>query len=176
MTAPHSRAFCGNWEIGDKVPSMSYAVREARSSDLPMILHHRRQMFRDMGYTNPAALDAMQKTTEPLLARGLAEGFYRGWLVEDEGCVVAGGGVFIADWPSHPRGVQTKRVEIVNVYTEPEHRRRGLARLMMEAILTWCRAKGFGTVVLHASDHGRALYESLGFNPTNEMRLALKRD
>ena len=154
---------------------MSYTIREARESDLSTILHHRRQMFHDMGYTDAAALDAMQKTTEPLLRRGLTEGFYRGWLVEDGRRVVAGGGVFIAEWPSHPRGVQTKRIEIVNVYTESEHRRRGLARLLMETILAWCRSEGYSTVVLHASDDGRALYESLGFTPTNEMRLTLKR-
>lgn len=153
---------------------MSYAIREATPADLPIILHHRRQMFLDMGYADATALEAMQKTTEPLLARGMAEGFYRGWLVEDRQGVVAGGGVFLAEWPSHPRGVQRERVEIVNIYTEPEHRRRGLARRVMETILAWCRAEGFATVVLHASKDGRTLYESLGFEPTNEMRLVIR--
>ena len=160
----------------DDVYRMSYTLREAGASDLPAILHHRRQMFHDMGYTDSAALDAMQTTTEPLLARGISEGFYRGWLVEDAACVVAGAGIFLADWPSHPGSVQTKRIEIVNVYTEPEHRRRGLARQLMQVILAWCRSASFATVVLHASDDGRSLYESLGFKPTNEMRLALRKD
>ncbi len=152
---------------------MSYHIREDRPSDLPTILHHRRQMFLDMGYTDTAALDAMQETTGRLLARSLADGSYRGWFIEEAGRVVAGGGVFLADWLSHPRSVQAKKLEIVNIYTEPEHRRRGLARQIMEAILQWCRREGFGAVVLHASDYGRALYESLGFKPTNEMRLLL---
>jgi hypothetical protein len=30
------------------------------------------------------------------------------------------------------------------------------------------------TVILHASDEGRALYEALGFRGTNEMRVSLK--
>jgi ribosomal protein S18 acetylase RimI-like enzyme len=153
---------------------MAYTIREATASDLPTILDHRRQMFFEMGYTDAAALDAMQRTTETLLARGMAEGFYRGWLVEGAGRAVAGGGIFMAEWPSHPRGVQTRRVEIVNIYTDPEHRRRGLARLVMQTILAWCRAEGFCTVVLHASKDGRALYESLGFQPTNEMRLTIQ--
>jgi hypothetical protein len=38
----------------------------------------------------------------------------------------------------------------------------------------WLKEQGFGSVVLHASDEGRPLYESLGFQPTNEMRLSLK--
>jgi predicted GNAT family acetyltransferase len=63
---------------------------------------------------------------------------------------------------------------IVNVYTEPDHRRRGLARRLMVTMLDWLRQEGYGTVSLHASDYGRALYESLGFRATNEMRLQLK--
>ena len=62
---------------------------------------------------------------------------------------------------------------MLNVYTNPEHRGRGLARMLMEHILGWARAQGFATVELHASDEGRPLYEKLGFGQTNEMRLVL---
>ena len=58
---------------------------------------------------------------------------------------------------------------ILNVYCEPEHRRRGLARELMAAMLEWCKRERIAKVVLHASQDGRPLYESLGFVPTNEM-------
>jgi hypothetical protein len=35
----------------------------------------------------------------------------------------------------------------------------------------WCAREGVGTVILHASDEGRPLYEKLGFEATNEMSL-----
>jgi hypothetical protein len=41
-------------------------------------------------------------------------------------------------------------------------------------MIDWCRTQGFMNVTLHASDKGRPLYESLGFEPTNEMRLDLR--
>jgi len=44
----------------------------------------------------------------------------------------------------------------------------------METIVEWCRGEGFGYVSLHASKDGRLLYETMGFQPTNEMRLYLK--
>ena len=44
----------------------------------------------------------------------------------------------------------------------------------MECIIAWCREQGFATLYLHASDAGRPLYEQLGFEPTNEMRLELR--
>jgi hypothetical protein len=43
----------------------------------------------------------------------------------------------------------------------------------MHEMLEWCRAERFTAVALHASVDGRALYDELGFTPTNEMRLQL---
>ncbi len=150
-------------------------IREAGPADLAVIVHHRRAMFEDMGYKDAAALDAMDAGSRPFFAQALAEGWYRGWLAQNgDGQVVAGGGIVILPWPSHPRDAQTRRPMIVNVYTDPAYRRNGLARRLMVAMLEWSRHEGYGTVSLHASDSGRSLYESLGFQATNEMRLQLK--
>jgi GNAT superfamily N-acetyltransferase len=58
----------------------------------------------------------------------------------------------------------------VNVYTEVQWRGRGVARALMRTVMKWAEAQGTDRVVLHASDAGRPLYESLGFRGTNEMR------
>jgi len=42
--------------------------------------------------------------------------------------------------------------------------------MLMHRLLGWAQAEGYDRVSLHASDAGRALYASLGFRPTNEMR------
>jgi GNAT superfamily N-acetyltransferase len=57
------------------------------------------------------------------------------------------------------------------MYTEPEFRKRGIARQIMLAILAWLKEQGLRSVNLHASSEGRPLYEKLGFENTNEMRL-----
>jgi GNAT superfamily N-acetyltransferase len=62
------------------------------------------------------------------------------------------------------------------MYVVPAARRRGIARALMNEVLEYCRAQGFRSVYVHASDAGRPLYESLGFIPTNEMRLDLRHD
>jgi hypothetical protein len=41
-------------------------------------------------------------------------------------------------------------------------------------MIAWCKQEGFARVSLHASEHGRPLYESLGFEDSNEMRLNLR--
>ena len=40
-------------------------------------------------------------------------------------------------------------------------------------MIDWCRARGFTFVGLHASDEGRPLYASMGFEPTPEMKLRI---
>ncbi len=149
-------------------------LRLAGAADLAIIMHHRRSMFGEMGFSNEADLDIMEATSAPFIKAGLADGSYRGWLMENADGVVAGGGIVIVGYPSSPLDPKPHRVWILNMYTEPEYRGRGLARAIMEAMIAWCREQGFALVSLHASEAGRPLYESLGFKPTNEMRLALK--
>ncbi len=151
-----------------------YQIRPATLDDLKAVLRHRRRMFEDMGHTDQRALDEMLARSTPLLRRGLADGTYRGWLVEASGAgVVAGGGVIMLEFQAHPTDPRPQRAWVVNMFTEPEHRRRGLARRLMQTITEWCRAEGMRFLFLHASDEGRSLYESLGFKANNEMRLAL---
>ncbi|MBO0862992.1 MAG: GNAT family N-acetyltransferase, partial [Chloracidobacterium sp.] len=105
---------------------------------------------------------------------------YLGWLVEREsaaiagaghGEVVAGAGIVISQLLPRPGAVEGgAQALIVNVYCEPDHRRRGLARALITAILDWCKLARMAKVVLHASPDGQPLYESLGFVQTNEMR------
>jgi len=151
------------------------AIRAATPADLEAILHHRRRMCEDMGHRDAAVLDAMVADCRGRLRRWLEEGVYRGWLVEREGAVVAGGGIIVSAWLPNAADPQDRRATILNVYTEPAHRRQGLARALMEEMLRWCREQGFRAVTLDASDDGRALYESMGFRPTPQMRLDLTR-
>ena len=149
-------------------------IRRASVEDAPTIATHRRAMFRDMGYHDKAALDSMMAKFLPWLEAKMVSGDYLAWLgVTADNGVVAGAGLWLMDWPAHMRGSSTRRGNILNVYTVPEFRRRGLARCLMEAALDWCRVNGVDLVILHASPEGRALYESLGFEPSNEMRIKL---
>ena len=152
----------------------TYCIRPATPQDLEVVLTHRRRMFEDMGFSERQALDAMIAVSTPLIRRGLMDGTYRGWLVETTGdVIVAGGGVIMLQFQPHPLDARPQRAWVVNMFTDPEHRRRGLARRLMQTIVEWCRKEGMRFLYLHASDDGRPLYESMGFKSTNEMRLAL---
>jgi GNAT superfamily N-acetyltransferase len=131
-------------------------------------------MFDEMGLASGAALERVERDTLAALGPAMCEGYYLHWFAEDAGRIVAGAGVILARWLPMPEEPALRRATVLNVYTEPAYRRRGLARQLMYTLIDWCRAQGFAFVQLHASDDGRPLYESLGFKPTNEMRLGLQ--
>lgn len=154
--------------------SSEVTIREALPRDIPEIVRLRRAMYEDMNYNDQNALDAMANLSAGYLANAMAQGSFRSWLAIMEDRVVAGGAVIISPWPAHPYDLECRRATILNVYTDPRYRRRGIARRLMQTMITWCPREGFARVTLHASDDGRHLYESLGFEPSNEMRLNLR--
>jgi GNAT superfamily N-acetyltransferase len=128
-------------------------------------------MYEDMNYEDIRALDSMVSLCTTYLEEALSNGSFRSWLAMIENKIVGGGAVLLSAWPAHPYDLLCRRATILNVYTYPEYRRRGVARALMHVMLEWCKNEGFPAVFLHASEQGRPLYESLGFEPANEMRL-----
>jgi ribosomal protein S18 acetylase RimI-like enzyme len=154
--------------------SADISFRPATIDDIPEILRQRRRMYEDMDYKDGEPLAAMVSVSTGYLRKTMADGTFRAWLAEDGDRIVAGGAVIISPWLAHPYDLECRRATILNVYTHPEYRRRGIGRRLMQTMIAWCRAEGFAGVTLHASKDGRHLYESLGFEITNEMRLKLR--
>jgi len=154
---------------------MPIHIRRAGIEDLNELVHHRRAMFEEMGQRDIAVLDAVAKTSRDYFDQALRARTYVAWLAEQsrDRRVVAGGGVVVAPWPGFPGEQRPERAWILNLYTEPEVRRQGIAKRLLAVIIAWCRSRGYNTVSLHASPAGRPLYEALGFEQTNEMRLKL---
>ena len=148
-----------------------FTIRRATAEEAPIVTQHRRAMFDAMSIGNPAEFDEMDRRFDQWVAAKMAKDEYLHWFAEDEsGQIVAGGGIWLMEWPPHAIDISGRRANVLNVYTRPEFRRHGLARRITKAILDWCRENGIKTIILHASAEGRALYESLGFKATNEMR------
>ncbi len=150
-----------------------YAVREATAADVPRLMVHMQAMFADMGVGDPASRARAAELRAPWTEERMEMGAYRSWLVAYEGRTVAGADVWLKPRQAGPSNPQPVVPYVLNVYCEPAHRRRGLARRLMETIVAWARAEGYLAVELHASDEGRPLYADMGFAATNEMRMTL---
>lgn len=153
----------------------TYTLRSATLDDVPILLHHREAMFTAMG--EPGDYEAMKAASAEWLRRAMTDYLYFAWVIETEtGDVIAGGGLSVLPWPPNPHDPNHQRAFIYNLYTEPAHQRRGLARRLMTYMQQWCRDRGIKTIGLHASETGRLLYEQLGYQSSNEMILELSQD
>ena len=161
--------------------SHSFDIRNAAVADAPVIARHRAGMFSDMGQLPPALYPELIDRTIEYLQQALATGEYIGWLaaVDGTGEIIAGAGVQLRRILPRPivnggvtRIALAREAIVLNVFTEPAWRRKGVARQLMDYILEWAAAAQIDRLVLHASDEGRPLYERLGFVLTNEMRYA----
>jgi GNAT superfamily N-acetyltransferase len=152
----------------------NYRIRRATLSDAPAIARQRVAMFQEMGELADKDVAHVESETRERLAAQLSSGEYTGWLAEYEGVVVGGAGVLLHTYyptAQNPRGRPT--AYILNVYTDPGHRRQGIARGLLDQILQWCVDHDIPRASLHASEFGQQLYERMGFSATNEMRLVV---
>jgi ribosomal protein S18 acetylase RimI-like enzyme len=151
-----------------------FVIRPGTLADIDTIVHQRRAMFFDAGFHDEQELDAMSAASRPWLQSKMQDKQYLAWFAVDaDGAIAAGLGLWLMDWPPHMIGPGPWRGNILNVYTRPDCRRMGLARRLMDTALAWCRLNEVRAVILHSSEDGRHLYESMGFQPTNEMRILL---
>jgi GNAT superfamily N-acetyltransferase len=144
-------------------------VRQATLTDLPLLLQYRRAMAQEMEDSDEAAMNRMMTALEPYLRAAIPEGRWHAWIAEPGGC----GSVELVQWVPGRLDPTPRRAWIHSVYIEPAFRRRGIGRRLTETIVAWCREQGFQWIYLHASEQGRPLYESLGFESSTEMRLKL---
>ena len=129
-------------------------------------------MFAEMGGSTLDGLATMSRHFLPWVERMIAAGRYAGWVVEEDGQPVASAGFFELDWPPHPFDPAAEaRGYLLNFWVEPSHRRRGLARQLVELAVAESRRRGLRVTALHASKAGRLVYESLGFSNSSEMML-----
>lgn len=148
-------------------------TRRATEADAARIAAHRRAMFAEMGGRDAAVLDEVERSCVGWTEKMMRAQKYFGFLSIDGDAIAASAGLMILDWPPHPLDpAGEKRAYILNVYVEPEYRRRGLAKALVEMCRTEAARQNIRVVTLHASDAGKPLYENLGFRATNEMMLA----
>jgi len=159
-----------------------FVLRRAVADDAALLAYHRAAMWREMGRLPDYAWDDAVRDSEAWFARAVPDGTYVGWLAAPTGNpaeIVAGAGIVIRPIiPTvRPRGgrvISTGAPQglVVNVFTERPWRRHGLGRLLMLRVIEEARALALSSLVLHASEDGRALYEAVGFVGTNEMRFS----
>jgi ribosomal protein S18 acetylase RimI-like enzyme len=146
-------------------------IRRATVADAEALGEQRVRMFEDAGVSTEAQMGQMLANFIPWVRAKLEDGSYVGWLVEEDGRLVAGAGLWVMEWPPHFLDAEPWRAYLLNFYVAPEMRRRGLARKLLGLAVGEAKAREIKVVTLHASKFGKPVYEQYGFVPSTEMML-----
>ena len=110
----------------------------------------------------------VEKESYAYYRRALETGEHIAYLVYDNGAFVGAGGVsFYQVMPTYhnPTG---KKAYIMNMYTNPAYRRKGIAYQTLNLLVADAKNKGIDAISLEATEMGRPLYEKFGFTGMND--------
>ena len=113
-------------------------------------------------------MSEVERQSRDYYKKAFADGSHTAYLVYDGDTFVGAGGVsyFIVMPTYHnPSG---EKAYIMNMYTAPEYRRKGIAFKTLDLLVQDAKERGVKAISLEATDMGRPLYEKYGFVKMND--------
>lgn len=108
-------------------------------------------------------MSVVKEQSRDYYRHSLADESHIAYLVYDGETFAGSGGIsFFRVMPTfhNPDG---RKAYIMNMYTRPEYRRKGIGRQTLGLLVAAAREKGITAISLEATDMGRPLYEKFGF-------------
>ncbi|MES2691456.1 MAG: GNAT family N-acetyltransferase [Bacteroidota bacterium] len=93
---------------------------------------------------------------------------YLCWYAEIDGKVAAIAGLVIRRNPGNMKNPSGYWGYLMNVYTAPEHRKKGLSLAILDKLIASGRERGITAFELHATKDGEPVYIKNGFQLHNE--------
>lgn len=152
---------------------MEYQYKRANENDIDVLTQFRVKVLRAANLLDDSTdMSQVEKESYAYYKEALANGSHIAYLVYDGQEIIGSGGVsFYQVMPTYhnPSG---RKAYIMNMYTHPNYRRKGIAYKTLELLVTETKKLGITSISLDATAMGRPLYEVYGFLPMqNEMEL-----
>lgn len=71
--------------------------------------------------------------------------------------------LLVSEKPANPNFITGKTGTVMNVYTKPDFRRKGIAKKIMKFLISDAEKMGLDFIELKSTDDGYNLYKSVGF-------------
>ena len=152
---------------------MNLIYKKAKLEDIDILTKTRIEVLKAANQLpDNTDMSEVERETYNYYQKALRDGSHIAYLVFDEDRFVGAGGVsFFQVMPTYhnPSG---NKAYIMNMYTHPEYRRKGVALKTLDLLVKDAKNKGVTAISLEATDMGRPLYEKYGFiNTDHEMEL-----
>jgi GNAT superfamily N-acetyltransferase len=141
-----------------------HKIRLATLEDVETLVRLRTTFLEEVGnFAVGVDIRAVSEAFRNYLLRKLPAGEFLAWVAEEEGEINATSGLVFFERP--PNGASPSGLEayVMNMYTRPAWRGRGLATALLDAAILHVKRTDARRVWLHATDAGRPVYERAGF-------------
>ena len=138
-------------------------VEKAGSKDIEALVKMRiSYLIEDNGSLDTQDLAAIERELPGYFQAHLDRDLFV-YVIRDGQTIVSCAFLLIVEKPMSPAFINGRTGTVLNVYTCPPYRRRGYARIIMEALLSEARKTEISVIELKATEDGYPLYRSLGF-------------
>ena len=144
-------------------------IRRAAAADAAQLVERWAEMFAELAqHEAPQASDdrELRANFASYLARKLPADDFFAWVAVENGEVLATAALITYEIPG--RGDVMREGYVINVYTVPRARGRGLAQQLMEVLLQQARRLPLRKLWLRTAPRARSLYQRAGFSPRTE--------
>ena len=95
--------------------------------------------------------------------RHMADGTFGSWLAFDGNKIIGTSGMSFVEKPPYFGCPSGKIGLLSSMFTNPDYRRKGIAKELLSRVVNEAREYGCGTIQITASDMGVKLYTDFGF-------------
>ena len=142
-----------------------YSLRKANLNDIDKMIDLRVEFLREIQESPlDKEMGIFWKSLKEFFLDKMKSNKFIAWLAEFDKNVIATSGLSFLQKPPHFINITGKYAYIMNMYTKPEWRRKGIGSALLEKLFEEIKSRGIQSVVLHATHGGRPLYEKYGFH------------
>ena len=139
---------------------MNITFRKITVNDLEVFIKMRINQLREEGAKEDINLEAVLKD---YYLRHLSDGTFISWLALDNDRIIGTSGMSIVEKPPYFGCPSGKIGLLSSMFTDPNYRRKGIAKTLLSKVIDEAKTQGCGTVQITASDMGVLLYSDYGF-------------
>lgn len=140
-------------------------IRRVEENDIPLMTTARINYLTEMqGERSEDYLQELRHNLEYFFKETIQKGSFFALQAEYEGEIVSYGGMILKKIPGDLNQSSYLEGEILNMYTLPEYRRKGISSMILKQLLTEAKKMGVSKVALHCSKDGEPLYRKFGFS------------
>ena len=136
------------------------AYQKLTKKELDTFIQMRIRQLREEGATEDIDL---VPALQDYYNRHMSDGTFVSWLAMDGDRIVGTSGMSFVEKPPYFGCPSGKMGLLSSMFTDPEYRRKGIAKELLSRVVEEASAYGCGTVQITASDMGVLLYTDFGF-------------